>query len=189
MFISTYSLDNQSHVIGVKISSQSQTEGVIQEPESVPDIVGYEIKNYKGIDIDTFPISDLELAPTCFIIDNYVVISSSLSGAKNIIDTQKGDQDSLAKRFVQDFGKDKILPSSIFASFLDFDSLIEKLMQTTVISTYKPLVPMFTQGAITEQKLDEVIDILDDIHSITMTGLMSEDETSESLIYIEIEGL
>ena len=164
------------------------------EQESIKDMLKINIQNYKGYDISVLSIEDLpfkgvEINPSCFVIDDNLIISSSAKSARKIISLEKGLRDSLDSYLIQELEEEAVLPDYSFLYYFDLTALINKITQTNLFKSARPFAMMASKGAVTGEDIDSIIDVLNDISLFVQTYKMSEDGLGESLMYIQIEGL
>jgi hypothetical protein len=124
-----------------------------------------------------------------FLLDDYLIISTSTKFAKKTISVQTGFYDSLDSHLKQELISEAMLSDYSFVYYFDLASLIKKITGTKMFMTAKPFAMMASKGKLTGEDIDSVIDILDDVSLFVNTYKMSDEAIGESLMYIKIEGL
>lgn len=171
-------------------ANEAAADEVSQDlPEPIEDMLKIYVKNYKGYDIHELSIRDFHLTPSCFVVDDYLVISSSTKYAKKTITVKKGLFDSLDSHLNQELISEAMLSNYSFIYYFDLASLIEQITKTKMFMAAKPFAMMASRGKLTGEDIDSVIDILNDISLLVNTYKMTDEAIGESLMYIKIEGL
>lgn len=178
-----------------EISGQSSSrENSFMEEEPVKDMLKVDDQSYQGHDISVLIIEDLpfknvEINPSCFVMDNNLVISSSLESARKIISLTRGFRNSLDSYLAQELEDDAMLADHSFLYYFDLAELINKITQTNMFKSAKPFAMMASKGKITGEDIDAIIDVLNDVSLFVQTYKMSENGVGESIVYIQMEGL
>jgi len=169
-------------------------EKMVMEPAPVKDMLTVGSQDYRGYEVSVLLIEDLPfknivIDPSCFVMDDKLIVSSSFKSAKQIISLEKGFRDSLDSYLTQELEDEAILTNHSFLYYFDLGELINKVTQTNMFKSAKPFVMMASKGKVTGEDIDSIIDVLNDISLFVQTYRMSEDSVGESLVYIKIEGL
>ncbi|MBN3040724.1 MAG: DUF3352 domain-containing protein [Candidatus Omnitrophica bacterium] len=158
------------------------------QPESEPFLSIAE-DSYAGVNLSVISIKELPFHPVCFVLNDKCIISSTTDHAKKIIDTSKQSSNSLENNLDFSFDPNKILKGSAATLIVKFADLIDAIAQTKIVNFAKPSVALFSQGKVTTNDIDDIIDILDDISIIAQANDITADGTGSGLFYIGIEGL
>lgn len=185
---------NESPVVTKKENAfpgeNQATEESSQIPaESVEDILQLEVQSYQGHDIYELSIKGFPILPICFVLDDYLVISTSSKFAEKTIFIQKGFNDSLDSRIGKEAISDLTLSDCSQIYYVDPAALISKITETKMFMAAKPFAVSASQGKVTGDDIDSLIDIFSDISLIINTFKLSDQSIAESSMYIKIEGL
>jgi len=162
------------------------------EPESVEeieDILTLGTQSHLGTDITTLKIKDIPVVPNYFLLDDYLVISSSLHFSQNALKIKSGQGESLAAFLNSGAITKNIISDNSYLALLNFKELIQSIARTQVFTMARQNVTMMTQNTITQDDLNTLIDILDDITLISYTYNLNKPNVGEIICYMEVEGL
>ncbi len=166
-----------------------ENQPIPQSFEEIEDVLKLKVQDYQGVEINALSITDVPFEPNYFVLDKYFIISASLAQTKKMINAQKGKLASLASFLDSQKIKTKLFSSNSVISLFDFSGLLGELEKLGLFSFVRQSIPMMTQGALSANDFNAVLDILDDIGLALQATYLSQEGLIEGLLYFEIEGL
>ena len=105
---------------------QAQELATAEEgPLTIDEVLTFTLEQYKDTELIVLNIKDFPLKPNYFILNDYLIISSSLDCSQQMIRTQKDNLDSLATYLESERMKDKFFEANYFIALFDFQTLLE----------------------------------------------------------------
>jgi tRNA pseudouridine-54 N-methylase len=172
-------------------ASAEKQEDLIPQEESQPLTFlkdTYQEAEIFYIDLLNFPLAFFK--PNYCFLDKYVIFSYSLPLTKKVIDVYKNKGNSFAKNLNFLSMKDKIPTGYSYIAFFDIKHTIDELKRTKFFDSmlYQMLSSAGHTG-LTKEELDQLLDVLSDLVSITSANMASEQDILETNHYIKIKGL
>ena len=140
------------------------------------------------IDLLNFPLAFFK--PNYCFLDKYVIFSYSLPLTKKVIDVYKNKGNSFAKNLNFSSIKNKIPTGYSDIAFFDIKRTVDELGRVKFFeSILYQMVMSSNPQAVTKEELDELLDVLSDLTSITSANRVMEQDIVETNLYIKIKGL
>jgi len=140
------------------------------------------------IDVPNFPVASLK--PNYCFLDKYLIFSYSLPLTKKVINAYKSKRDSFVQNLNFSSVRNKIPAGYSDIAFFDIRRSVEQLKRAKFFDStvYAMLASKDPQGT-TKESLDQFLDILSDLFSVTSANRIVEDSILENNVYIKIKGL
>lgn len=180
-------LEQQAPALG------QQQEGEVSTPqEEQPPMVllkdAYQEREIFYIDVPNFPVASFK--PNYCFLDTYLIFSYSLPLTKKVINAYKSKRDSFVHNLSFSSVKNKIPAGYSDIAFFDLRRTVGQLKRAKFFDgiVYSMLASKDPQGT-TKKNLDQFLDVLSDLFSITSANRVAEDNILENNLYIKIKGL
>ncbi len=151
--------------------------------------VQVKIKNYKGVDINILSLKKDLLDISFCNFDKYIVIAASLETAMKILDVRNSQYNFLNRYSGDEFMKGNLSLPYSYVYIVDFDDMVQKIIETRIFNMAKMYVPMITRGKLSAVDINSIVDVLKDISLIMGTQRLLEGGVIENIKHIKIKGL